>query len=162
MVWPLVSTRICFEDEGAALGVHGPVVIAVISGRHPFSAHAARRAVDEVSRLRKTTHRTDLIYAYVMGEDAEVPGAEARGILAELPEHLDAVIGVHEGSGFRASMIRAVVTGIAMAARRRVHPEIVASVRDAASRIRARRPGLDEQSLISAFELVRTAALEGA
>lgn len=162
MVRSAVSTRICFEDEGAALGVHGPAVIAVISGNHPFSAHAARRAVDEVVRLRKTTHRTDLLYAYVMGEHAEVPGAEARRILSELPEHLDVLVGVHEGSGFRASMIRGVVTGIAMASRRRVQPEIVASVRVAASRIRFRYPALEEHALVDAFELVRTAALEGA
>ncbi|MBN8609792.1 MAG: hypothetical protein J0L92_04380 [Deltaproteobacteria bacterium] len=162
MLRPAVSTTICFEDEGAALGVHGPLVIAVISGRHPFSAHAARRAVDEVSRLRKTTHRGALLYAYVMGELAEVPGAEARNILAELPNHMDASVGVHEGSGFRASMIRAVVTGIAMASRARIHPDIVATVPVAAARICARYPTLDEKSVVAAFERVRTAALEGA
>lgn len=162
MVWSDVSTRVCFEDEGAALGVHGPVVIAVIAGNHPFSAHAARRAVDEIARLRKTTHRNDLTYAYVMGEFAEVPGAEARNTLSELPEHIDAAVGIHEGSGFRASMIRAVVTGIAMASRARIHPEIVASVPIAVTRICARHPGIEEVALGAAFERIRHAALEGA
>jgi hypothetical protein len=162
MARPALPTTICFEDESAALGVHGPLVIAVISGRHPLSAHAARRAVDEITRLRKTTHRNALLYAYVVSELAEAPGAEARSILAELPHQMDASVGVHEGAGFRASMLRAVVTGISMASRTGIHPDIVATVPAAAASICARYPALDEEGVVAAFERVRTASLEGA
>ncbi|MBX7192003.1 MAG: hypothetical protein K1X94_08095 [Sandaracinaceae bacterium] len=156
-----MATRICFEDDGTALGVHGALVIAVIDAQRPFSARAARRAVDEIARMRKTTHKRELVYAYVMGEQAAVPGAEARQVLSELPEHMDVAIGVHEGSGFRASMMRAVATGIAMASRGRVHPEIVATIPAAAARIHARLPALTEDEIVSAFERVRSVALDG-
>jgi hypothetical protein len=156
-----VATHICFEDDGTALGVHGPLVIAVIDAQRAFSAAAARRAVDEIARMRRTTHKRELVYTYVMGADAEVPGPEARQVLSELPDHMDAAIGVHEGSGFRASVVRAVVTGIAMAARGRLHPEIVATIPDAAARIHARLPNLTEEEIVRAIERVRAVALDG-
>lgn len=157
----MTEVRICFENDGTALGVYGPIVIAAIESHRAFSAHAARRAVEEISELRRTTHRHGLIYAYVMGEFAEIPGLEARSELARLPELIDVAIGVHEGSGFRASVIRAVVTGIAMAARMQAHPEIVATVSAAAERIHRRVPSLREPAIVAALEGVRRAALEG-
>jgi hypothetical protein len=156
-----VATHICFEDDGTALGVHGQLVIAVIDAQRPFSAAAARWAVDEIARMRRTTHKRELVYTYVMGADAEVPGPDARQVLSELPEHIDAAIGMHEGTGFRASMVRAVVTGIAMASRARVHPEIVATIPAAAARIRARLPNLTEEEIVGAIERVRAVALDG-
>jgi hypothetical protein len=153
------TTEIVFEGDGAALGVFGPLVVAVTNGPNSFHPINAQRVVDHIARLRRTTHAKQLVYVYVAGERSELPGAEARKITAELGEIFDACIGVHEGAGFRASAIRAVVVGISMASRRRVRPEVVSTIGDGAERVAARFPEIGAAADIRrAIERVHAAA----
>ncbi len=148
---------ILLSRDGAALGTHGCLVVASTEG--PESFRPARVMVDEIARLRRTTHRDRLVYVYVAGERSGTPDADARKIASEVGLHVDAIYGVHEGAGFRASLIRGIVTGIAMISRQRVQPEIADSVRAASELLAMREPTLGgPREIASAIEAVREAA----
>ncbi len=152
-------TSILVQEHGGGLGVRGALVIATTEGPRSFRPAITRRVVDEIARLRRTSHQDRLVYVYVAGEEANVPDAESRRIAAELAQHLDTVVGVHEGDGFRASAIRAIVTGISLLQPRRVSPKIVETVQAASAYLHARHPDLgSEQDIADAIEDVRTAA----
>ena len=135
-------TSILVQEHGGGLGFHGPLVIATTEGPRAFHPTLTRRIVDEIARLRRTSHQTKLVYVYVAAEAANVPDGESRRIAAELAQHVDAAVGVHEGGGFRASAVRAIVTGIAMLHPRRVRPKIVDSVHAASAFLHAHHPEL--------------------
>lgn len=152
------TLQILFAASGTALGVYGPLVIVVVAG--PDRPSSVRRAVDEIARLRRTTHQRELHYLYVAGEHAEVPSAESRAIAAGIAQHVDASMGVHEGEGFRASVVRAVVTSIGMLSGRM--PEIVVSVQDATDKLAARHATVGPaEGVRTAIAELRLAAVEG-
>lgn len=152
-------TEIVFRGTDAALGVFGPLVIAVTDGPEAFRPEYAQRVLDEVGRLRRTTHAERLVYLYVAGERAGIPGTEVRDKLAKVGELMDACVGVHEGTGFRASAIRAVIAGITMLSRTRVRPQIVASIDEAAAQVTATHSDLGgRMAVLEAIREVREAA----
>lgn len=155
-------TELLFRGSDASLGVCGPVVITATDGPASFEPAIVRRVVDEIARLRRTSHQNLLVYVYVAGERTALPSPEARAISAELGELFDACIGVHEGSGFRAGAVRAVVAGIAMMSRARVRPSIVSTIAEAATLVAARYPEAGaETALRRSIEHVREAARPG-
>lgn len=121
--------EVLFTNASAAVGLYGPVFIAVIAGDD--RPENAERAVQEMKRLRRTTHAKELRYIYVVLENAVMPGPKTREIATAIPTLTDTVVGVHEGEGFRASVVRAVVTGIGMVTG--TSPEIVKSAGEAAA-----------------------------
>lgn len=150
-------TTILLSRDGAALGTHGALVIASTEGPRSFAP--VRAMVDEIGRLRRTSHRERLVYVYVAGENVEPPSQEQRKVAAEVSAHVDAIYGVHEGSGFRASIIRSVVMGIAMLSRQRVQQVIIDSVRKASEQLATNEPALGgPREIESAIEAVRAAA----
>lgn len=152
-------TRILFQGDGAALGVLGPLVIAVTDGPNSFRPEYARRVLEEVTRLRRTTHADRLIYLYVAGEHASLPDPEVRDTVAQVAEHFDACVGVHEGTGFKASAVRAVIAGITLLSRSRVRPEIVATIQKGAETLAENHADLGTRSeLLEAILDVRAAA----
>ncbi len=153
------ATEIVFCGNDAALGVFGPLVIAVTDGPESFRPEYVQRVLNEVSRLRRTTHANKLVYLYVAGERSTLPGADVRETAAKVADLFDACIGVHEGTGFRASALRAVIVGFTMLSRARVRPEIVATVDAAAAYAGARHPELGgANAVLDAIREVRAAA----
>lgn len=64
----------------------------------------------------------------VVGEGGPMPDGEARAIASEFPAYFTEFVMVVEGSGFRASAVRAVLAGMALVAPRRTAPTVVTSV----------------------------------
>lgn len=151
--------EVLLVQPGASLGTFGSLVIAATTGPSAFHTPHVRRVVDEMARLRRTTHSERFIYVYVAGEQSGFPSDEARAITAEAASLVDYAVGVHEGHGFRASAVRGVVVGISMLSRARVRPEIVSTVTEAAANLVGRYPDLGTESAVrAAIEKVRGAA----
>ncbi|HEU4411076.1 MAG TPA: hypothetical protein VFS43_37835 [Polyangiaceae bacterium] len=146
-----------------ALSTCGPLVIATWTGPAPHGAVQAQRAADEVRRLRKDTHAKLLLYVYLVGETAVLPEPEARTIRAQLLQYFDTCVGIHEGNSLRASLIRGVVTGMALMSRlgRAKMPHIVSTSEEAA-RYLAPKAGdqLDEAAILAAIEGTKQLSLQ--
>lgn len=154
-----MNSEIVFAERGAALATRGPLVIVVTDGPDAFAPDLAQRAVDAIRELRRTSHKDRLVYVYLAGERSGMPSAEAREITATMSSLIDQVVGVHEGSGFRASAIRAVVTGLTMIARGNVKPEIVATTTEAGALLATKNPDLGPaRDIAQAIEATRRAA----
>jgi hypothetical protein len=154
--------RALHVERFMALSTCGPLVIATWTGPAPHGAVQAQRALDEVKRLRKGTHAKLLLYVYLVGETAVIPENEAREIRAQLLDLFDACVGIHEGNSLRASLIRGIVTGMAMLARaeRAKMPYIVSTTEDAARYLAPRTGGqLDEAAILAAIEGTRRLSL---
>ena len=148
--------EVLFVTPGAALGVFGLVIIAIISGQD--RPEDAERAVEEIRKLRRSTHTKELHYVYVVTEHASMPGAKTRQIAAALPTLTGSFTGVHEGEGFRASVVRAVVTGIGMVTGSM--PAVTTTTREAAAKLAAMHPSVGPaEDLRIAIERLRRAAL---
>ncbi|MFO0683847.1 MAG: hypothetical protein U0234_17450 [Sandaracinus sp.] len=154
----MAAVEVLLVQPGASLGTFGSLVIAVTDGPSALEASSVRVAVDTVARLRRTSHAQRLIYVYVVGERSGLPSDETRAITAELAGLVDAVVGVHEGQGFRASVVRGIVVGISMLSRSRMRPEVVSTVAEAAAKLAERHPDLGSESAVrAAIEQVRGA-----
>lgn len=134
------ETEILFSESGASVAFRGPLVVAITDGPDAFNVKCAKRTVAEVQRLRRGSHKDRMIYVYLAGERSGIPSAEAREVASGIGDLIDVGVGIHEGNGFRASAIRAVVTGISMMSRARVKLEIVATVDEAAALVSTRWP----------------------
>lgn len=141
-----------------ALGVVGPLVIAVTDGPEAFQLRDTTEGVRLVEELRATTHADLLVYCYVATERSAILPAEQRHLGVRLANACDLVVGVHEGSGFRASVIRGVITGITLTSRSRPRPHVVGTTGEAAVFLAGRMPGTDVSELRGALEEVRLAA----
>lgn len=148
---------ILLRGQDIALGALGPAVVLVTDGPHAWASNQVNSVVEELTRLRKTSHRERLIYVYVAGATTDIPDTAARKQSAPIAELFDECVGIHEGDGFRASLTRAIVTSISMFSATRVRPEIVASVSEAGARLSARL-GQPATSIVDAIEAVRAAA----
>jgi hypothetical protein len=155
-------TSILVQQDGTAVGVLGPLVIATTEGPRSFRPDTTRRAVDQIARLRRTTHQAKLIYVYVAAEGANVPDQESRRIAAEITALVDEAVGIHEGEGFRASVVRAIVTSISLLQSRRasiMRHSVVESAEAASALLHSRFPELgDVHDILDAIEAVRGAA----
>ena len=66
----------------------------------------------------------------VVGEHGPMPDGEGRAIASGFPAFFTEVVMVIDGSGFRASGVRAVLAGMALVAPRRTAPTICTSVEE--------------------------------
>lgn len=146
--------EVLFTNASAAVGLYGPVFIAVIAGAD--RPDNAERAVQELKRLRRTSHARELRYVYVVTHDSDMPSARTRELAIAIPSVTDSVLGVHEGEGFRASMVRAVVTGIGMATGS--NPDIVKTTAEAAALLASRHASVGPAAeLRAAIDTLRRA-----
>ena len=148
--------EVLFTNPEAAVGLFGPVFIVVIAGAD--RPENAERTLQEMRRLRRTTHAKELQYVYVVLNNAAMPGAKTRELATAIPGLTDSVVGVHEGEGFRASVLRAVVTGIGMVTRS--SPEIVKTGAEAAVLLASKSANVGPpEALRAAIEKLRRQAL---
>ncbi|HEU4538502.1 MAG TPA: hypothetical protein VFS00_30485, partial [Polyangiaceae bacterium] len=76
--------------------------------------------------------------------------------------YFDACVGIHEGSSMRSSLIRAVVTGMAMMSRRprKIMPHVVSTAAEAARELALLAGGQpDEAAILAAIEETRRLSL---
>jgi hypothetical protein len=149
--------NILLRAPDMALGTLGPLVIAVTDGPQAFAPDTLTRSMAELSRLRRTSHKDRFVYVYLAGERSQVPDQAAREKAAPITELFDECVGIHEGSGFRGSLVRAVVTSIGLLTPRRVRPTIVATIAEASATL-APRTGIADDEISAAIEAVRRAA----
>jgi hypothetical protein len=69
-----------------------------------------------------------LFVLHIVAETASPPDSEGRKIAAKFLPHIHHHVNVTEGTGFRASLIRSVIVGIALLASLRANYEVTASL----------------------------------
>ena len=123
------------------LSVCGPVLIQHWERGTPLEG--AQRACDLASQLgRSGMPRTASIV--VVPPQSALPDSATRKELARLPKLLGPIVGfgmAHEGSGFRASAVRGVLTGIILMTRADYEHEVFANVIAAADWLGERLQG---------------------
>ena len=145
-----------FSGPDLLLTSAGPLAICVTDGPRAFERPNIVGAFTALQRLKATTHRDMLYYIYVAGEHSALPNAEARKMSVEITKLADLVLGIHEGDGIRASLVRAVVTGITMMASTKLKPHIVATPEQAAAWAAPRVGGaLSEAQILEALRFTR-------
>lgn len=68
----------------------------------------------------------------IVSEHTNMPSAECRAVGARFPQYFRYYVGVHEGSGFRASLVRTVIAGMAMASRVKARYSVVSTLAEGA------------------------------
>lgn len=82
-----------------------------------------------------------LLALTVVSETTTMPDAESRRIATDFASYFDYYVGAHEGTGFRASLVRAVVAGMALAARVKPRYDVCSDARHGAALIASRSSG---------------------
>lgn len=104
-----------------------------------LQAQEFRRVLSALKRM-KSAGVSPLLVLAVVSVQTDMPDSTSRAIATEFPEYFDLYVGVHEGTGFRASLVRAVVAGMALAARVKARYEVTEDVTSGA-RLLAQRSG---------------------
>lgn len=146
------SVRIVCEGDGYVVAVWRNVVIQCWLKATPTAALQATLAEFRSLRTRELKDRKLLSLA-VIAEGTPPPDSEGRAVGAGFPQYFDYFTAIVEGTGLRVSVIRGVLTGMAMMARMRAKWEIVATVAESAAAL-AKQPGAE----FSADELVAVIA----
>jgi hypothetical protein len=139
--------RVLWSPARHAVITTGDALVQLWERDAPASAF---RAIQEhlVARAEASPGRPLWMLA-VSGERSAMPDGEARRISATFPDHFTAFVLVIEGTGFRASAGRAVMTSMALMARRRSTPHVVANVTEGARWLASQTAGaLDAAQLI--------------
>lgn len=79
-----------------------------------------------------------LLAITIVSERTSMPDSESRAIAASFSTYFDYYVGVHEGTGFRASLVRAVVAGMSLMAKDRAAHDICGSLSQGAALLAAR------------------------
>jgi len=118
--------RIVDQQPGALIAHVDGLLVQIWEGPAPRAAayDAIPPVLDDDAR-RNGVRPACLV---VVAPSSELPDAEARQRGATLPRHISFYVGVHEGSGFRASLLRMVIASIAMISRDSLRHEIVGDV----------------------------------
>ncbi|GAB5545883.1 MAG: hypothetical protein SangKO_056430 [Sandaracinaceae bacterium] len=151
-----------------ALGRCGGAVLYV--WRDATTVRAARRLRQLIAEARGHAADGAGVLLGVVAEAAPPPGADARAALAEVLSgaagfaHSSAL--VCEGSGFRASMVRGIVTGLNLIARPPFPHQVSANVPAAAQWLEARTRGLGlhayrAEAIVSQVAALRAASSAG-
>lgn len=151
---PASYERVIWSPKGYGVITTGDALVQLWELDAPARAF---RAIQEhlAARAAQAPGRPLWMMAVSSARSA-MPDAEARRISATFPEHFSAFTLVLEGTGFRASAGRAVMTSMALMARRRALPHVVATVTDGARWLAAEsRNTLDAGELIQVIESAR-------
>lgn len=114
-------------EPGHAVGVVGATLVQIWETAGPDAARMQR--ILELLRQRRATLSASYSIA-VVSVASPMPDAEARKVAAAFPEYFDFYVGVHEGTSFRAAMVRAVLVGMAMLGRVRARYEVCSTVEE--------------------------------
>lgn len=107
-----------------------------------------RRVIATLKRMKSRTREPVLVFT-VVSVHTTMPDAASRAIAAEMPAWFDYYVGVHEGTGFRASMVRAVVAGMALAARVKARYDVTEDLASGARLLAARSSGVTAPDLLA-------------
>lgn len=150
--------RVIYTEPSIAMTVRGPLVTVACTGSVVLDVARSQRFYESMKHLRETSHASLLLYAYVMDEKVGMPDAPARPIGAKVMALFDHCVGIHEGEGWRASAVRAVLTSVAMLSRvsLRGRIEVVPDVETAAHRMAPHAQGeLTEDAIREAIAVTR-------
>ncbi len=153
----LRSATIYQHDDQHVVGSWKNLLFTIFRGRTTLAAiHNSRQARDQLAAF----HRAGISMLVVVESHSAMPTADVRKALQEALEGgagttlLSAV--VHEGTGFQASAIRSVVTGLNMLTRLPYPHRIFATVGDAAVWIGGNSAcGLDPLRVVQIIHEVR-------
>jgi hypothetical protein len=130
--------------------------------------HTNVEDVDELARAARraqqgSTERVRLVQ--IVPQTAVSPDARARAALAHMLRGLQGVVShsviVFEGEGFRAAMVRSIVTSIASLSNPGFPHRVFAQLPDAAAWMCAGRAGLDAGQVEAVVQHVRTTIVRG-
>ena len=111
----------------------GQVLLAVWEDESVPTMAMFQDLLEVVQGLRRTTLARELITLSIVAERAGVPEPALRKVAAEGVLLSDLFVVVHEGSGFRAALVRAIVSTGILTIRFDANVQIAASVREAAA-----------------------------
>lgn len=114
-------------EPGHAFGVVGATLIQIWDSAGPDAVRMQR--ILEALKKRRVTLAASYSLA-VVSVQSPMPDAEARKVAAAFPEYFDFYVGVHEGTSFRMSMVRAVLVGMAMLGRVRARYEVCSTIEE--------------------------------
>jgi hypothetical protein len=98
-----------------------------------------------------------LIVVAIVSERTAMPEGDARAVASRFAEHFDYYVGIHEGTGFRASIVRSVLSGMSLAARRKAKYDIVSDVPRGAELVGARSHGtIRTEQVVQVVKELRT------
>jgi hypothetical protein len=125
-------TAVLHAERDFAVGKCGPVYIVIWK---VDTTEVGMRRVADLFRATSLPQRIGMLT--VVDENATMPSSEARNLgaafLAKNSNRIVASAVVHEGSGFKAAAVRAVVTGLSMLARQPFPHKVVPEVQPATS-----------------------------
>lgn len=126
------TSAVLHTERDFAVGKCGPVFIVI------WKVDTTEKGMKRVADLFRATSLPQRIgMLTVVDADATMPSAEARNLgaafLAKNSNRIVASAVVHEGSGFKAAAVRAVVTGLSMLARQPFPHKVFSEVQPAAS-----------------------------
>ncbi len=111
----------------------GQVLVAVWEDESVPTMAMFQDLLEVVQGLRRSTLARELITLSIVAERAGVPEPALRKVAAEGVLLSDLFVVVHEGSGFRAALVRAIVSTGILTIRFDANVQIAASVREAAA-----------------------------
>lgn len=156
----VVDLRILTAGPAFAVARNDHVLVQIWEATHDGSSpHRApflvieRELRDMKQRLRG---ERPLLVLSVVSEDAPMPDAESRAVASRFAQFFDYYVGVHEGTGFRASLVRSVVAGMALAARVKARYEVSGDLVKGCAALAAHSGGaVDPAELLSAVIRIR-------
>ena len=126
------TERIVWNPPSYAVVCVGDVLAQLWETESPTPAF---QSILSWCEARKARTSAPLWMITVVGETASMPDADARKIAAKFPSFFTQFVMVTEGAGFRASVVRSVLAGMAMLSSRRTAPHIVATLSEGAQLI---------------------------
>lgn len=156
--------QVLHSEPGYVVAMRGPLMAVVWTGGVPVDVPRVQAELDAVRRMRATTHRDRLLYAFYVGERAAVPDGPARTLLPALVEDTTMCVGILDGQGLRAALLRAVTVSITMpmSLLTRSKVKLTTSIADG-SRVLAAASGgtLDEMTAHATLDAARRLAERG-
>lgn len=146
--------RILYENDDCAIALCGDVMIQIWEG--PAHNSVLQLLLGFFQSLKNDEFRTRKLYVlHVVGKTASPPDAEGRAIAAKFLGFFEFHANATEGAGFRASLIRSALVGIAFLSRTRTKHAVTASVLDAAKALVAAGCTAAATDLVSSVATLR-------
>jgi hypothetical protein len=124
-----------------AVATWGNVMIQIWENGPAPSAETQRAMARILAEQKRARPDGNVLVLAVVAEHAGIPEGESRRAAAELPEHFDFFVAVHEGTGFRGSVIRAVLGSMAMLSRVRARWDVRPTITEGAALLASKSGG---------------------
>lgn len=119
------AERIVWNPPAYGVVCVGDVLVQLWETESPTPAF---RTILSWCQARKERTDAPLWMITVVGENSTMPDAEARRVAAQFPMHFKEFVMVAEGTGFRASVVRSVLAGMAMLSPRRASTHVTSTL----------------------------------